>query len=243
MLHLFSEIPPLLVSIPPTNPNQFCDVTWPLLPSSPISLLLIVVIFYSPVFAMCCLSCLPICTSSARTLSINFLFVTPPPVRTENLSVGLVVAYSSHIFHSPWILDDGETAMTRLCKNLLNNGGETAMLACQQFPLILWCNLLDDDDGGALVISTNSWQRQDCDGKTAQRPPQWLWQDCGIVASTITFNFVVQHLWQWRWRRVGNHVELLTVLTLQCQCIGNLLDNASVQCFDKLFDSTSFVGW
>ena len=77
VLHLFSEIPLLLFSLPPTSPNQFCGVTWTLLPSSPISLLLIVVIFYSPVFAKCCLSCLPICTSSVRTLSVNFLFVTP----------------------------------------------------------------------------------------------------------------------------------------------------------------------
>jgi hypothetical protein len=27
VLHLFSEIPLILVTLPPTNPNQFCDVT------------------------------------------------------------------------------------------------------------------------------------------------------------------------------------------------------------------------
>jgi hypothetical protein len=68
----------------------------------------------------------------------------------------LVVAYSSHIFRSPQILDGGETAMTRLCRNLLNNGGETAMLARQKSPLILRRNLLEDDNGGTLAISSNS---------------------------------------------------------------------------------------
>jgi hypothetical protein len=68
----------------------------------------------------------------------------------------LVVAYSSHIFHSPRILDGGETAMTRLRRNLLNNGGETAMLARQKSPLILRRDLLDDDNGGTLAISSNS---------------------------------------------------------------------------------------
>jgi hypothetical protein len=109
---MFSEIRLLLFSLPPTSPNQFCGVTWPLSPSSPIYLLLIVVIFYSPVFAKCCLSCLPICTSSVRTLSVNFLFVTPSCL-CQNLSVGLVVAYSSHIFRSPQILDGGKTAMRK----------------------------------------------------------------------------------------------------------------------------------
>ncbi len=89
------KFPPFF-PLPPTNPNQFCYVTWPLLPSSPISLLLIVVIFYSPVFVKCCLSCLPICTSSVRTLSVNFL-LWPPPVCANNLSVELVVAYSSRL--------------------------------------------------------------------------------------------------------------------------------------------------
>jgi hypothetical protein len=46
--------------------------------------------------------------------------------------------------------------MTRLCRNLLNNGGETAMLAHQKSPLILRRNLLEDDDGGTLAISSNS---------------------------------------------------------------------------------------
>jgi hypothetical protein len=27
VLHLFSEIPLILVTLPPTNPNQFCGVT------------------------------------------------------------------------------------------------------------------------------------------------------------------------------------------------------------------------
>jgi hypothetical protein len=46
--------------------------------------------------------------------------------------------------------------MTRLRRNLINNCGKTAMLARQQPPWILWRNLLDDDDGGALAISSNS---------------------------------------------------------------------------------------
>jgi hypothetical protein len=46
--------------------------------------------------------------------------------------------------------------MTRLRRNLLTNGDETAMLASQQSPLILRRNLLDDDDGSALAISSNS---------------------------------------------------------------------------------------
>ena len=54
------------------------------------------------------------------------------------------------------ILDGGETAMTRLRRNLLNNGGKTAMLARQKSPLILRRNLLDDDYGGTLAISSNS---------------------------------------------------------------------------------------
>jgi hypothetical protein len=45
------------------------------------------------------------------------------------------------------------------------------------------------------------------------------------------------------WRRVGNILEFLTTVTLQCQRIGNLLDNDSVQRIGELFDSTSFVGW
>ena len=194
-----------------------------------------------------CLQCCAAYHASpfALPLSVLSLLISclwPPPVRAENLSVGLVVAYSSHIFCSPRILDGGETAMTRLRRNLLNNGGETAMLARQKSPLILRRNLLDDDDGGTLAISSNSWQRQDCDGETAQRPPQWLWQDCNIGASAITFNLGVWNLWQWRWRRVGNLLEFLTVVTLQCQRIGNLLDNDGVQRVSKLFDSTLFEG-
>jgi hypothetical protein len=46
--------------------------------------------------------------------------------------------------------------MTRLCRNLLNNGDETAMLARQKSPLILRRNLLEDDNGGTLAISSNS---------------------------------------------------------------------------------------
>jgi hypothetical protein len=45
------------------------------------------------------------------------------------------------------------------------------------------------------------------------------------------------------WRRVGNLLEFLTTVTLQCQRIGNLLDNDGVQRVGELFDSTSFVGW
>jgi hypothetical protein len=70
--------------------------------------------------------------------------------------VGLVVAYSSHIFCSPQLLDGIKTAMTRLHETLLNKGDEIAMSARQQSPLIWRCNLLDDDDGGASAISSNS---------------------------------------------------------------------------------------
>ena len=177
-----------------------------------------------------CLQCAAYHASPfALPLSVLSLLISclwPPPVRAENLSVGLVVAYSSHIFHSPRILDGGETAMIRLCRNLLNNGGETAMLARQKSPLILRCNLLEDDNGGTLAISSNSWQRQDCNGKTAQRSPQWLWQDCDIGASEITFNLAVWHLWQWQWRHVGNLLKFLTAVTLQCKRIGSLTTTA-----------------
>ena len=80
------------------NSNQFCNVTWPLLPSSPISLsLLIVVIFLSSSGCKVLLSCLLIFTSSICTLSVHFLFETPscsclcPPLASENLFVGLVL--------------------------------------------------------------------------------------------------------------------------------------------------------
>ena len=80
------------------NSNQFCNVTWPLLPSSPISLsLLIVVIFLSSCGCKVLLSCLLIFTSSICTLSVYFLFETPscsclcPPLASENLFVGSVL--------------------------------------------------------------------------------------------------------------------------------------------------------
>ena len=148
----------------------------------------------------------------------------------------------SHICLSPQILDSRNTAMTRLCGNLLNNGDETAMLVCQQSPLIWQHDLLDDDGDGALVISSNSWQRQDCDSKTTQRPPQQLWQDWDIGASAISFNLVEQHPWQWWWWRIGNLLQFLMVVTLQYQRISNLLDDDGVQCVGKLLDLTSFVG-
>ena len=177
MLHLFSEIPPLLVSLPPTNPNQLCDVTWPLLPSSPISLLLIVVIFYSPVFAMCCLSCLPICTSSVRTLSVNFLFVTPSCL-CQNLSVGLVVAYSSHIFRSPWILT---TARLRQQDCAKTSSTTVARLQCWRVSNFLWfC-----DATSLMMTMAARWQSpQILDrGKTAMaRLPNDLLNDCGKTA-------------------------------------------------------------
>jgi hypothetical protein len=102
------------------------------------------------------------------------------------------------------------------------------MLVRQQSPLILRCNLLDDDHGSALAISLN-WLQQDWDGETAQQPPQWQWQDCNIGASAITFNLAVRHLWQWWWQRVRNLLEFLTAVTLQCKRISNLLKNDGVQ--------------
>jgi hypothetical protein len=57
---------------------------------------------------------------------------------------------------SPQILDSSKTAMARLCSNLLNNCGKTAILARQQSPSILWRNLLDNGDGGASEIFLNS---------------------------------------------------------------------------------------
>ena len=235
MLHLFSEIPLLLFSLPPTSPNQFGGVTWPLLPSSPIYLLLIVVIFYSPMFS---LSCLPICTSSVRTPSVNFLFVTPPPVCAKNLSVALIVAYSSHIFCSPQILDGGKTAMRKPPQQRWRDCDVGA--SAISFDLVT--HLLNDDNGGASAISLNSWQRQDCNGKTAHRPPQQLWRDCDIGTSAIFFNLAVRHPWQWQWQCVRNLLKFLTAVTLQSQRIGNLLDNDGMWRIGELLDSTSFVG-
>jgi hypothetical protein len=129
------------------------------------------------VFAKCCLSCPPICTSSVCSLSVNFLFVTPL-LCAKHLSVGLVVAYSSHIFCSPQILDGGKTAMTRLQGNLLNNNDEIAMQAHQQSLSIWWWDLLGNDDGDALAISQilNS-------GKTARaRLHSDLPNNCGKTA-------------------------------------------------------------
>ncbi len=113
MLHLFSEIPLLLFSLPPTSPNQFWGVTWPLLPSSPIYLLLVVVIFHSPVFAKSCLSCLPICTSSVRTLSVNFLVVTPSCLCQKSVCWVDWCLFLPHIFCSPHILDGSKNAMRK----------------------------------------------------------------------------------------------------------------------------------
>ena len=194
MLHLFSEIPLLLFSLPPTNPNQFCNVTWPLLPSSPISLLLIVVIFYSPVFAKCCLSCLPICTSSVRTLSVNFLFVTPSCSCRKSLCwIGccLLLPHLSFSSNSWWRWDcDDKTA--------------------QKPPQQRWrdCNV------GASEISFDF----------AARPPwRWWWRHVGDLLEfltaarlrwrdcTATSSMTVARL---RYRRISNHLQFGGVTSL-----------------------------
>jgi hypothetical protein len=164
------KIPLLLFFLPPTSPNQFCGVTWPLLPSSPIYyLLLIVVIFHSPVFAKCWLSCLPICTSSVRTLSVNFLFVTPSCLCQKSVCwIGCCLVLP-HIFRSPQILDGSKTAM-------------------RIFPQQWWW----DCDVGASAISFNlaaqppqQWEWQCVSNLlkflTVARP--W-WQDCAAISST-----------------------------------------------------------
>ncbi len=214
------------------NPNQFCDVTWPLLPSSPISLLLIVVIFFLLILQSAAYHASPF----ALPLSVLSLLISclwPPPVCAKNPSVGLVVAYSSHICCSPRIIDSSMTAMTRLLGNLLNNGGKTAMLAHQQSPLIWWHDLLDNDNGGASAITSNFWQQQ-----TA---PQWLRKDCNIGTSAISFNLATQPPWQWWWRCIKYLLEFLTAVTLQCQRIGKLLDSNGVQHIGELLDSMLFV--
>ena len=192
-----------------------------------------------------CLQCAAYHASPfALPLSVLSLLISclwPPPVHAENLSVGLVVAYSSHIFRSPRILDGGETAMTRLCRNLLNNGGETAMLARQKSPLILRRNLHEDDDDGS---PSNSWQRQDCDGKTAHYTAT-----SSMTVARLQYWRISNHLqfggvtsWQWRWRRVGNLLEFLTVVTLQCQRISSLTTTACNVLANSLIQRCLWVG-
>ncbi len=75
MLHLFSEIPPLLFSQPS---YQFCNVTWPLLPSSSISLSLLIVVS----FLFSCVAAYH-ASSFSLLLSVFSLFISclwPPPV-------------------------------------------------------------------------------------------------------------------------------------------------------------------
>ena len=117
VLHMFSEIPLLLFSLPPMSPNQFCGVTWQLFPSSPIYLLFIVVIFHSPVFAKCCSSCLRIIfTSSILILSIYFLVCNsfPSCCHLPNLEENLwlldhqLLPNPPCIFHSCLVLMIGD---------------------------------------------------------------------------------------------------------------------------------------
>ena len=184
---------------------------------------------------MCCLSCLPICTSSVRILSVNFLFVTP------SCSCRKSVCWIGRCLLLPHFLFSSNSWRRWGCD----------YKTMQKPPQQWWrdCNV------GASAISFDfvvqppwrwPWQRignlQDWDGETAQQPPQWLWQDCNIGASAITFNLAVRHLWQWWWRRVRNLLEFSTAVTLQCKRISNLLNNEGVQRIGKLFDSTSFVG-
>ncbi len=190
---------------------------------------------------MCCLSCLPICTSSVRTLSVNFLFVTPSFSCRKSLCwIGcyLLLPHLSFSSNSWWRWD----CYDKTAQKPPQQRWRECNVGASEISLILWHNLLDDDDGGTLAISSNSWQRQDCDGKTAQRPPQWLWQDCDIGASAITFNLTVWHLWQWRWRRVGNLLEFLTAVTLQCQRIGSLTTTACNALANSLIQRCLWVG-
>jgi len=196
VLHLFpeSEIPLILVTLSPTNLNQFCDVTWPLLPSSPISLLLIVVIFHSHVFAMCFLSCLPICTSSVRTLSVNFLFVTSSCSCRKSLCwIGCCLLLPHLLFSSNswrrWDCDDKTV---------------------QKPPQQRWrdCNV------GASEISFDfaaqppwRWQWRHV-GNLLEflTAPRLRWQDC-----TATSSMTVARLRYWR---ISNHLQFGGVTSL-----------------------------
>ena len=60
------------------------------------------------------------------------------------------------------------------------------------------------------------------------------------ISNHLQFGGVTSLTWQWR--RVVNLLEFLTAVTLQCQRIGNLLDNDGVQRVSKLFVSMLFVG-
>jgi hypothetical protein len=57
---------------------------------------------------------------------------------------------------SPQILDSSKTVMARLHSDLLNDCGETAILAGQQSPSIWQRGILDNGNGGTLEIFSNS---------------------------------------------------------------------------------------
>ncbi len=115
------------------------------------TVLLIVVIFHSPLFVKCCLSCLPICTSSVCTLSVNFLFVTPSCLYRKSVCwIGCCILLPHLVFSSNWRQQDcnEETSLTMVARlqcrrviNLLWFGNATSltmtMAARQQSPWIL----------------------------------------------------------------------------------------------------------
>ena len=120
-----------------------------------------------------CLQCAAYHASPfALPLSVLSLLISclwPPPVCAENLSVGLVVNYSSHIFCSPRILGGGKTAMRKP-------------------PQQRWqdCNV------GASAISFNlaaqpPWQwRWRCISNLLEflTAARLRWQDCAATSST-----------------------------------------------------------
>ena len=106
---------------------------------------------------MCCLSCLPICTSSVRTLSVNFLFVTSSCSCRKSLCwIGccLLLPHLSFSSNSWWRWDcDDKTA--------------------QKPPQQRWwdCNV------GASAISFDF---------AAQPPWRWWWQRVGDLLEFLT---------------------------------------------------------
>ena len=190
---------------------------------------------------MCCLSCLPICTSSVRTLSVNFLFVTSSCSCRKSLCwIGCCLllphlSFSSNSWRR-WDCNDKTV---------------------QKPPQQRWrdCNV------GASEISFDfvawpPWQwrwRHVGDLLEFLTAARLWWQDCTATSSmtvarlrywriSITFNLAVWHLWQWQWRHVGNLLKFLTAVTLQCQRIGSLTTTACNALANSLIQRCLWVG-
>jgi hypothetical protein len=130
--------------------------------------------------------------------------------------------------------------MTRLCRNLLNNGGETAMLARQKSPLILYATSLKMtmaarwrsprilDSAKTAMARLHSDLLNDC-GKTAilahQQSPSIWWCDIFDMAMAA--------------RRKSSRILDGGNTAMSAH---RLLDNDGVQRVSELFDSTLFVG-